>query len=508
MSHRRATFAFTIAFAAGCTSRTFDAPAIRPTVSVRNVQTYRQNNKLDLLFMVDNSSSMDKMQAKLKEQLPLFMQVLQQPGALPDIHIAVVSSDMGVHSDVSIDACTPHGDQGMFRSAPEDTCLSTTLAPGATFLSSSGGTANFTGPISDVFQCIALLGSKGCGFENQLASIDRALGADGQGGPPAQNVGFLRDDAILAIVLLTNEDDCSAPLNTKVYSENGSPESLANPLGPVGGGYRCNRYGHLCDDPNTGAKGVMPPLTPPPDATGNPLILNLTACKSNDTDSGMLTPVSKFISDIRGLKSDPDSQILVAAIMAPTAPYAVTWAPAPKGSGVSEQWPEVMHSCGAAGGDAVNPAATDLISDGSFGDPGVRISQFLNGFSDSVAASICAPSYASSLTAIATRINQKFLPACVTGHIARTTTGTPDCSVVDRLFDATDRTWSEQTLLNCDDTGNKTPCWKLDAPAADSKCTGQVLTVNESDANKAAETIERSLECNVCAPGSDQPGCP
>ncbi len=139
MSHRRATFAFTIALAAGCTSRTFEAPAIRPAVTVRNVQTYHQNNKLDLLFMVDDSSSMDKMQAKLKEQLPLFMQVLQQPGGLPDIHIAVVSSDMGVPSDATIDSCTRYGDQGVFRAAAEDTCLSTTLAPGATFLASSGG---------------------------------------------------------------------------------------------------------------------------------------------------------------------------------------------------------------------------------------------------------------------------------------------------------------------------------------------------------------------------------
>lgn len=507
MSHRRATFAFTIALAAGCTSRTFEAPAIRPAVSVRNVQTYHQNDKLDLLFMIDDSSSMDKMQTKLKEQLPLFMQVLQNtPAGLPDIHIAVVSSDMGAPSDTTIPNCTRYGDQGMFRASAEDACLNTTLAPGATFLSSGHGIANFTGQIADVFQCIALLGASGCGFENQLAAIDRALGADGQAAP-AQNAGFLRDDAVLAIVLLTNEDDCSAPSNTKLYSENGSPESLANPLGPLTYGYRCNRYGHLCTDPKTGAKGVMPPLTPPPGATGNPPIVTLTDCESNDTDSGMLTPVSKFISDIRHLKQDPENQILVAAIMAPPAPYAVTWAPGETSNHTTEDWPIVMHSCGAAGAGDVNPAATDLISDGSFGDPGVRIAQFLNGFSDSVTASICAPSYASALTAIATRINQKFAPPCLTGRIARTAAGTPDCSVTDRLFDARDGTWSEQTVPNCDETGNQTPCWRLQPAAAGSTCTGQVLTVDESDANKGADTIQRSADCSVCTPASDQPGC-
>ena len=52
--------------------------------------------------------------------------------------------------------------------------------------------ANFTDPIASVFRCIGLLGASGCGFEQPLASIDRALGADGLGPPPAQNEGFLR----------------------------------------------------------------------------------------------------------------------------------------------------------------------------------------------------------------------------------------------------------------------------------------------------------------------------
>ena len=45
---------------------------------------------------------------------------------------------------------------------------------------------NYTDPsLTDVLQCIALLGDSGCGFEHQLASIDRALGADGIGPAPS-----------------------------------------------------------------------------------------------------------------------------------------------------------------------------------------------------------------------------------------------------------------------------------------------------------------------------------
>ena len=108
MSNRR--FAFPLALtlvAAGCTSHTLEAPIVQPTGTLSNVQTYHQNNKLDLLCMSDDSSSMRTMQQKLREQLQNFMNVLQDtPNGLPDIHIGVVSSDMGAPSDTQIYDCT------------------------------------------------------------------------------------------------------------------------------------------------------------------------------------------------------------------------------------------------------------------------------------------------------------------------------------------------------------------------------------------------------------------
>ena len=71
----------------------------------------------------------------------------------------------------------------------------------------------------------------------------------------------------------------------------------------------------------------------------------------------MLTPVAKFVSDIKALKPDPDHQILVAAITGPATPYTVAWVPASGGINTKpgELWPQVEHSCGAAGADDVNP---------------------------------------------------------------------------------------------------------------------------------------------------------
>ena len=367
---------------------------------------------LDILFMIDNSSSMTELQQKLLTQDPSFMTVLQNlPNGLPNVHIAVVSSDMGAPGDSTTSImCTTNGDNGLFQSAPRGTCTNTTLAPGAAFISNVNGVANYTGNLTDVFGCIAQLGQNGCGFENQLASVARALGADGAP-PPAQNAGFLRDDAELAIVLLTNEDDCSVPRNTTLYSLNGGQQNVANPLGPIAN-YRCNQFGHLCTDPASATPTALiaPPLKPPTDAQGTATAptLNLTNCQSNDSSTGLVTPVASLVAGIRALKADPDHQIVVGAISPPATPYTVAWLPQSGGQNTQpgELWPLIEHSCGALGGDDVNPLATQRPTDGSFGDPGVRVAQWVHAFgSNGVVTSICDADYSASFQTIADKIS-------------------------------------------------------------------------------------------------------
>src|SRR5438445_254370 len=69
---------------------------------------------------------------------------------------------------------------------------------------------NYNGDITDAFTCIAALGDQGCGFEGQLKSVRWALDANAATFPP-ENDGFLRPEAFLAVILITNEDDCSVP---------------------------------------------------------------------------------------------------------------------------------------------------------------------------------------------------------------------------------------------------------------------------------------------------------
>jgi hypothetical protein len=82
------------------------------------------------------------------------------------------------------------------------------------------------------FSCIAKLGKNGCGFEQQLESMLKALApaserfsrfTQGQGTAPGTNAGFLRDDAILVVVIVSDEEDCSIPDDSSELFNRNSP---------------------------------------------------------------------------------------------------------------------------------------------------------------------------------------------------------------------------------------------------------------------------------------------
>ena len=138
------------------------------------------------------------------------------------------------------------------------TCTATGLAPGATYISDIGGVRNYTGNLADVFTCIAALGETGCGFEHQFAAITRALGADGRAARPPRTRASCAPTRYLAIVMITNEDDCSArrracrcstpARNTNIASQLGPPDEL--PLQRVRPPVRRRMHPHRADAPN------------------------------------------------------------------------------------------------------------------------------------------------------------------------------------------------------------------------------------------------------------------
>jgi hypothetical protein len=340
---------------------------------------------VDILFMIDNSSSTSLIQSNLLRNFPTFMTTLRNlPGGLPNLHIGVITSDMGA-GDGTIASCaaaTSGGNMGIFQYTPRGTCAASPLSGSATFISDVGGVKNYTGNLEDAFTCLAAVGEQGCGFEQPLAAVVRALGADGRPAP-AENATFLRPSALLFIVIVTNEDDCSVPAGSTLF--NTASTKLADALGPIQN-FRCNEFGHLCN-------GAKPPRLAPTGSLTD--TVTLTGCAPAEA-SAMLTPVATFVSQLRALKAFPDDQILIGLIAAPPTPYTVNW----KNPSITDTgpWPFLVHSCTA--------------QDGSFGDPAVRLTALASAFGTAgTQASVCESNYATIFTSLAARVGQALDPS-------------------------------------------------------------------------------------------------
>lgn len=442
------------------------------------------NRNVDILFLIDDSSSMRLAQDNLRRSLPTFMTRLQEPPyGLPNIHIAVVSQDMGA-GDGSIASCDSRGGKnGIFQYTAQGTCTATNLQAGATYISNIAGVANYTGKAEDVFACIAALGEGGCGFEHQFAAILRALGADGQA-PPAENQGFLRPDAYLAIIMLTNEDDCSEKPGVKIF-DTSTNTNVASTFGPPSN-FRCNEFGHLCD-PGTGNYVRPSRLAPNNDVAA---MVTYASCRSNETENYLLS-VADTANRIKALKADP-SQVAVVSIQGPATPYTVTW----KNPSTSDT------SCGAASCPWAVMAHSCTASDGSFADPGVRTSEFVRAFgARGLELPICSADLAPALDRAAMLVNGLFTAPCLAG-IGRDPKdpGQADCTITAHYANG-NGTVTDQVVPSCLDSGGAGPCWSI---VSDAACN--VLNVTPDPNLPASATASVTYDCAKCA-SADPIGC-
>jgi hypothetical protein len=287
------------------------------------------------------------------------------------------------------------------------------LDTGETYLVTGDGqtsSPNFTGDIGAVFACMASLGDHGCGFESQFESVQVALQRamlpkDILAGGDLDNGGFLRADARLAIVMLTNEDDCSVPPSSLLLYPGINSVMDPSGLGALQS-YRCNEFGHLCADPLGGG----PKVPPPHSADGLPPSgLALTACESAENNGktealtdpngnvdptmGHLVTVASFVSFLRTLKEDP-RDIFVAALAGPPSPYVVV--PQVNQAANGETDPVIGHSCMKA-----IDSATSI-----YADPSVRINQWVGNFGgNGFFQSICDDDFQPTLSALAAAIH-------------------------------------------------------------------------------------------------------
>lgn len=220
-------------------------------------------DKLDLLFMIDNSLSMADKQEILKQAVPVLLTRLVSPACVDeqgtplggnapcsagapefnpirDIHIGVVTSNLGDMGATSAGACSV-GDKGQLIATPalRETPLQNWNNQG--FLAwdpdaeqgrgrhDPPGTISRTSLIGAFQDMVVAAGEQGCGYEASLESWYRFL-IDPE--PPAsvgfelennnttsvmgvdttilaQRAQFLRPDSLVAVIMLSDENDCS-----------------------------------------------------------------------------------------------------------------------------------------------------------------------------------------------------------------------------------------------------------------------------------------------------------
>lgn len=177
--------------------------------------------KVDLLFVVDDSSSMYDQQVSLVSSFPGFVAGIQANLESADsYHIGVVTSDAYEGNEVG---CQDIGDlvtkTDGYKST-EQTC--TPYSSGMRFMDQ-------TEPdLGAKFACAARPGIVGADDERVMRSLLDALSPD-KAGPGECNEGFLRQDALLVVVIITDEDD--AP-----YPPGCNPGGGANPCQTTGSG--------------------------------------------------------------------------------------------------------------------------------------------------------------------------------------------------------------------------------------------------------------------------------
>ena len=160
-----------------------------------------QCRKMDLVFVVDDSGSMSEEQTSLASNFPMFAQVLNDyrlaSGEDLDYRAAVTTSGITANYTIVIPAIPPF---------PEMRINQGQTGANGKFRQACGMTRPWlerTDPdMATTFACAARVGTNGPAIEMPLRAAELAV-------QDTVNAGFVRDDALLGVVLITDEDDCS-----------------------------------------------------------------------------------------------------------------------------------------------------------------------------------------------------------------------------------------------------------------------------------------------------------
>ena len=293
------------------------------------------NKKVDILFVIDDSGSMGAEQDTLASNVASFLDVLERPDVAADARIAFTTTDggnpmcSGTTPELGALVLTSCRSRASDFTDALDVCESrcafdsigvlptqTEIDPepqARPWIETRNGVSNLgesvcaAGQDCDAVptllqatQCFLPQGVSGCGFPQPLESMHGALERAADADDPA--FGFVRDDAVLSVVFVTDGADCSYnPAHESIFLPDGdrtfwSDPDAAEPTPAVCWNAAAACSGTDCDsadyDPLGGA-------TSPDDA--------------------VMRPVSRYIEQLQAIENDkkledPEQEVLVSLV--------------------------------------------------------------------------------------------------------------------------------------------------------------------------------------------------
>jgi hypothetical protein len=379
------------------------------------------NNDVDILFVIDNSRSMLQEQASLQANFDRFIDVLDNiTGGLPDVHIGVVTSNLGTLATNIDPLCgAAYGDDGVLHVAVDSDLAGLRYISDVAGATPGTRVTNYnqaTTTLTDEFRKLAAVGAGGCGFEMHLAAMQRGLENPANG-------AFLRPDAHLAIVILADEDDCSAS-NAALFGNDPSLGALDD--------FRCFEQGIECDqDPRV--EGTHTNCHP----VANPY----------------LHAPSEYIDFLTALKPPGGrGDVVVAAIVGDREPVIVV---------PNEDFPErpdLDASCDYPNPDPTQPAQEAF--------PSIRLGAFVDGFGLSgTQATICTDDLSGPIETVGALIANSVGLNCLESALLDLDPSTPaidyscQVSLVNGVPDTADS--FDLPIPECDATASVQPCWRF-----------------------------------------------
>lgn len=359
-----------LALAAGCDTR--ELKPIDPAVSQSfEIDVSGSTGDVDLLFVIDDSGSMEDEQESLRREIPQLVRGLTSPplgddgqplwNAAESLQIAIVTTNLGTNgvpepSSRVGTACSANGNRG------DDGAL--LACPGGAISQWTPGD-DIDAFVADIGSC-ADVGTDGCGLEQPLLAGVKALA----------NAGFPREGSLLGVVMLSDEEDCS----------------LADPATFFSGGEVGPQINQRCY-----------------------------------TDGASLVPTAEIVRQL--LEGRDPSSFVFAALVGMPEDLTGAELPAILDDSRMDYVLSLSNDLGVEPACTRRNEAGELVGEAAPGRRYIEVAQEVDG----LVASICAESYQPAIAELTARIGGRVQGICAARNLTPAEDGSVRCSVRETL---------------------------------------------------------------------------